>query len=260
MDHEKEPLLEQQPAPETLRSMILDGLNVRKLLSGPGRALPTFRVTPAQMRGQRREAEVFISDPYVGEIRGFLAQPKEGPPGPAVLAIHGHTDTPEVLFERLEIDALVDAGFVVLLLDQRGAGADFWEDFASRQLLEAGHSLLGLRVYESLLGLRVLQSLEGVRPDRVGLLGHSGGSVVSNLTIWLDEGFAAYASDHSSIYFNIVEGWLGDETSPAIHRIHPHVNRLEAAPIPTLRAPYDYPLGMNEVIPFFRNHLGAAEK
>ena len=147
------------------------------------------------------------------------------------------------------------AGFVVLLLDQRGAGTDFWEDLASRTLLEAGHSLLGLRVYESLLGLRLLQSLDGVHPHRVGLLGHSGGSVLSNLTAWLDEGFAAYVSDHTGVYYNVVEGWVGDETSPEMHRIHQHVNRLEAAPIPTFRAPYDYPLGMDSVIDFFRVHL-----
>ena len=256
MDHEREPTLTETTSSASLRDLILEGLNIVQLVEGPGQKAPVSRLgEPLSIRGVQG-TELFLSDPFVGQVRGLLLTPTTRGPHPAVLAVHGHTDTPEDLVERIGLQELVEGGFVVLLLEQRVAGADFWEDLVSRRLLLDGHSLLGLRIYESLLGLRFLQTRKGVAPNRIGLLGHSGGSIQSNLLVWLDQGFAACVSDHSSTYFNRVEGWLGDETSTELYRLHPRVNALENATVPTLRAPYDYPLGMSKVLSFLREHLG----
>jgi hypothetical protein len=255
MDHQKEELSSGVLSASGMRTLILDGLNISNLINEIDPPGMRVKFGAPLRRDSFTETTLIITDPYIGLLRGTLFSPVVFGPHPGVLAVHGHTDTPGDLFERIGLSDLVEAGFVVLLLDQRGAGADYWEDRTTRRLLRAGHSFLGLRVYESLLGLHLLRSLPSVQPDRIGLLGHSGGSVVSNLTVWLNEGFGAYVSDHSSDYFNFVHGWAGDETSPAMYRLHLQINRLESAPAPTLRAPYDYPLGQDRSIRFFREHL-----
>lgn len=255
MDHQKEELDSGALSGARIRTLILDGLNINQLISEMDPTRLRVQFGAPRPRDSFTETTLSITDPYVGRLSGTLFSPGVTGPHPGVLAVHGHTDTPGDLFERIGLRQLVEAGFVVLLLEQRGAGADYWEDRTTRRLIRAGHSFLGLRIYESLLGLHVLRSLPSVRPDRIGLLGHSGGSVVSNLTVWLNEGFGAYVSDHSSNYFNLVHGWLGDETSPAMHRLHLQINRLESAPTPTLRAPYDYPMGQSKSIRFFTEHL-----
>ena len=106
MDHEQEPILENPPAPGAMRDRILDGLNIHALLEGPGQKVPDFQLADPKARGTLQETEVLISDPYVGRIRGLLVAPRTGGPYPAVLAVHGHTDTPEELLERLTLDSL----------------------------------------------------------------------------------------------------------------------------------------------------------
>ena len=258
MDHEQLPLTLGPIAVPQMRTLLLDGLNVRKLLSEASPGAFRFEIGSRQQHESFHETEVTIIDPYVGTIRGVFFSPLGSGPHPAILVVHGHTDTPGDLFERIGLRSLPEAGFALLMLEQRGAGADYWEDRTVRRLLRAGHSFLGLRVYESILGLRLLQSLPAVVPDQLGLLGHSGGSVVSNITAWLDEGFSAYVSDHSSDYLNIVDGWMGDETSPAMYRLHRQINRQDAAAVPTLKMPYDYPMGLDNVVQFFGRHLTAS--
>jgi hypothetical protein len=255
MDHQQEELNSGALSAAGMRTLILDGLNISNLINEIDPPGMRVKFGAPLRRDSFTETALFITDPYIGRLSGTLFSPLVFGPHPGILAVHGHTDTPGDLFERIALSDLVEAGFVVLLLEQRGAGADYWEDRTTRRLLRAGHSFLGLRVYESLLGLHLLRALPSVQPDRIGLLGHSGGSVVSNLTVWLNEGFGAYISDHSSNYFNVVHSWLGDETSPAMHRLHLQINRLESAPTPTLRAPYDYPLGQDKSIRFFKEHL-----
>jgi len=255
MDHQQLPLTPGPISAPQMRTLLLDGLNAHKLISEGSPGKFRYETGPKRQRDSFVETEIAIIDPLVGTIRGVFFSPPGLGPYPAILVVHGHTDTPGDLFERIGLQTITDAGFSLLMLEQRGAGADYWEDRTSRRLLRAGHSFLGLRVYESILGLRLLRSLPAVAPDQVGLLGHSGGSIVSNITVWLNEGFSAYVSDHSSDYLNIVDGWMGDETSPAMHRLHRQINRHDASPTPTLQMPYDYPMGLDRVIQFFQRHL-----
>ena len=118
-------------------------------------------------------------------LAGTITRPKTNTPAPALILIGGSgpTDRDETvagipIFGQLARD-LVDAGFVVVRYDKRGIGqsggraesvtiADYAED--------ARHVLLWL------------EKQKGVDKDRIGLVGHSEGALVSMLTAGRERG------------------------------------------------------------------------
>jgi dipeptidyl aminopeptidase/acylaminoacyl peptidase len=119
-----------------------------------------------------------------------------------------------------------------------------------------GFNLVGLRVYETLLGLKYLRSRPEVDPDRVGLIGHSGGSSASNLTVRLESAVRAYVSDCAVDWFKSSDFELYHcETAPALFPYHEVINDFATAPVPVKAVPYGYPNGMAEIFDFFDQHL-----
>lgn len=127
-----------------------------------------------------------VTIPALGfNLAGTITRPKTNTPAPALILIGGSgpTDRDETvagipIFGQVARD-LVDAGFVVVRYDKRGIGqsggraesvtiADYAED--ARQVL------------------LWLEKQKGVDKDRIGLVGHSEGALVSMLTAGRERG------------------------------------------------------------------------
>jgi len=97
----------------------------------------------------------------------------------------------------------VRAGFVTLVFDQMGFGRRRDFKFMRRYRLESGcdqptknalHlglTMTGLRVWDACRLLEFLQDRPEVDPDRIGIVGISGGGLVAQFAAALDDGFKA---------------------------------------------------------------------
>ncbi len=255
------PVLESTLPPSDVRAAVIDGLGIAFLLDDLATSALDVIVTAEHASEYYRETDLVLVDPWVGEVPAILLRPLGPGPYPAVVAVHGHGDDAAIYRDSYHGSEYPGHGYAILMLTMRAMGIDADEHAISRELLREGFSLIGLRVYESLLGLEYLRSRDDVRADRVGLIGHSGGSSTGNLTVRVmpanaDEGFQAYVSDHHVSYFSSspVEPYHC-ETVPALYPYHPAIDDLARAPVPALTVPYAYPFGVAGIFRFFDEQL-----
>ncbi|MBK7977948.1 MAG: hypothetical protein IPK07_33430 [Deltaproteobacteria bacterium] len=247
--------------PEELRREVVERLNVGWLVAGLASRPLEAIVTSETSSDFFREAHLVLRDEMVGDIPAILLRPLGEGPYPAIVAVHGHGDDAQVYRDAYHGSEYPGHGYAILILTMRAMGIDEVEHDISKRILRAGFALIGLRSYESLVGLEYLRSRSDVRDDRIGLIGHSGGSSTGNLTIRVmpSDGparFRAYVSDHEVDFF--VSGLFEPyhcETVPALYPLHRAINDLQAAPIPTLTVPYAYPFGVAGIFRFFDQHL-----
>ena len=174
------PLRRDLLAPDSLAAIVRGALGTGFLLS-PGRPLRVDLGTP-MVRGSLRQHEVLVHDPLLGRFRGLLLMPDRAAPKagwPGIVALHGHGADPELFRDELHGAALAALGYAVLIPELRAMCVDEPEDHATRSLLSAGFSLLGVRVAEAQAARRALASLSTVRPDRIGLVAHSTGALAA---------------------------------------------------------------------------------
>jgi hypothetical protein len=182
-----------------------------------------------------------VEDPYVGQFRGLSLKPHGEGPFPTLIIAHGHEEYDQRWIDRYGGWELVELGYAVIVPTLRVNGAAQVETDVTLHLLRGGFTMMALRVYETLLVTRYAASLPHVDPCRIALIGHSGGSVASNITARISGGFAAYVSDLQSVYYAEAPGDLFiDETSPALHALHPQINDFDTHELPTLKVGYRY--------------------
>jgi hypothetical protein len=92
----------------------------------------------------------------------------------------------------------------------------------------------------------------------MALLGHSGGSVVSNLTVRLRPDLVAYVLDLTSEYINWYLGEFIDETAPSIWDYFPQINDFTTSSVPVHREPYGYEGDVTPTVDFLRARLALA--
>jgi len=137
----------------------------------------------------------FRSDEW-SVVPADLLIPKDLKPGekrPAVLAHHGHGQGRKMLLD--DVDAhhgfgagFARKGFVTLVPDGRGWGERGEEEGRENlNLILMGKTIVGLRVWDSMVGFDLLQSLDFVDPDKLGMVGLSGGGTVTTFTSAIDE-------------------------------------------------------------------------
>ncbi|QYR19465.1 alpha/beta hydrolase family protein [Paenibacillus sp. sptzw28] len=164
------------------------------------------RVELSAIPGLTFGAYVLIPDGMTGKL-------------PGVIAVHGHgygsrqicgmleDGTPDTgkpgIYNHFAVQ-LVRKGMVVIAPDVIGFGerrmqADLAKDpdapsscyRMSTQLLMLGKTLTGLRVTEMLKTLDYFSTREEIDPERIGIVGFSGGSLISYVTAALDERIGA---------------------------------------------------------------------
>jgi hypothetical protein len=218
--------------------------------------------------GATVERTLTLTDPFVGDLHAILLLPKGAGPFPAVIALHGHGDRAEVYRDEHHGRDYPAHGLALLMLTFRGMNIDVYEHQATQTLMANGLHLMGMRVYEALLGLQYLRSLPEIDPQRIGLIGHSGGSSTGNLVVRLEPAFQAYVSDHQVDYLSSdPDEAYHCETVPGLYPLHNLVNDLATAPMPVLVVRYSHgrrhPLKLfgrdqreaDEILAFFEAHL-----
>jgi dienelactone hydrolase len=144
--------------------------------------------------GYRIEKVVFASRPDVWvSASAYVPEGRKGRL-PAVLVVHGHwagaRRDPVVQARCL---GLVRLGFFVLAVDAFGAGErhpagkGYHGALLGATLWPAGHTLLGLQVYDNRRAVDYLCSRPEVDPDRLGVTGASGGGNQTMYAGALDE-------------------------------------------------------------------------
>lgn len=168
--------------------------------------------------GYRREYITFESEPGVVVPAWVLIPEGRTAPGPAVVAVHGHgygvddivrinadgTDRPTT--QGYHDDFAVELclrGLVVIAPEVLGFGrrrelveqaagpgrSSCW--YPSLWGIMQGKPLIGRRVWDTLRALDVLAPLPEVNPDRIGIMGISGGGMVALFAAALESRFKA---------------------------------------------------------------------
>lgn len=235
-----------------LRKKLIEAMNIGFLLQDINKRPLTVTLVGESETEKYRQRTYLFTDPYVGTFRALLLLPKTSGPHPAVIAVHGHVEEAEDFRDNYYGKEFPGHGYAILMPTMRAMGCAWPEDQVTRALLQNGFTFMAIRSYETLLCLRFLQFLPEIDNDRIGLLGHSGGSVSNNLTIRIAPGFAAFVSDCFRIYFDgdPYPVRLIDEAAPTIYPYHKLVNDLSTCPVPALEVGYGFPEGPDEVFAF----------
>ncbi len=241
--------------PEELGDQLLAANGTCALLEGMDERLLRVTVSRDEQFTEYRKRTLNFEDPLIGSFGGILLTPPGDGPFPGVVAMHGYGDEPEVFLDEYHGDWFPAAGYAILTLGLRGMCVDEYEDLGARTLLLSGFSVLGVRGYEAALGRKFLEWLPEVDPDRIGLIGHSTGSISGNVTVRTVPGFAAYvtdASDHYYAYFSFP--LFADVMSPRTWPYNELINDLTTSAVPILQVGYGYGT-LNEDDPCQPNEL-----
>ena len=250
------PLVARPVAADDLSGAILDGLGVRFLVEGLAERELRVKIVSTRTTDTYDELSLLLEDPLVGEFPALLLAPLAGRPSAGVVALHGHRDNATLYRFAYDGESYPSHATAILMLTLRAMDIDADEEKVTRALLLEGFDLLGLRVYESLLGLELTRCLASVDPERVGLIGHSGGSSTGNLTVRISDAARAYVSDHQVDYHALDPGKpLHCESVPDLYPWSALVNDFSTAAVPVLGVPYGYTDGMDAIFAFFDERL-----
>ncbi len=238
-----------------LRDRLLDALNIRELVEGLDARTHVATYVQSTRNKFYAEYRLFISGPLIGTFEALLLVPHGTGPFPAIVAAHGHGDNAKAFRDFYYGSYYARHGYVVLIPTFRVDDADEHEDEMSRAFLRQGFALADMRIYETLVCHKLLRSLPVVKADRIGLIGHSGGSANSNVTIRIEPRFAAYVSDHTHTWAGDPNGLYYDGVVPALYPYHPLINDFSTSSVPVLHVPYGYPNGPAGIVLFFDEQL-----
>ena len=203
--------------------------------------------------------QLMVSDTLVGSFRVLMILP--GPasePFPAIMGLHGHGGSPESFSEELLGHQLAKKGFLVFLPRFRAMEFEY-ERKVSKELFLRGYHLMAIRAYEAYLGANILQSLPFVDPQKIGLLGHSGGSAVAHILIRLTDIFKACVSDYDSSYYFSWDEFCC-EAVPGLAVVSGQLNDTDDFACKALKAPYHFSPREDDVINFFEEALKPVSK
>jgi hypothetical protein len=257
-----------QVTPSDLRSTLLEALNIRFLVDGLN-SRPAIVTTVSDeldfdaTGSPYRQRELLFHGDYVGTFQGLLLTPPavSGDPVryPVVLALHGHAETAEIYRDTYFARDYPKNGLGILILTFRAMDPWLGEHEAWRTLILNGFNLMGLRVYEALLGLKYLACNPEVQ--KIGLIGHSGGSSTGNLVARIAPSLIqAYVSDYQIDYAKLdaLEPYHC-ETVPRVYPYHGAINNFATlAPlgISAYQVPYGYTGVSQNILAFFAKNLG----
>ena len=261
LDRIKDRLVERLSAPQTeeaLTAVVRQQLGIDPLLEGLAERRRRVLVTRSWIEPKFLGFNLLFEDPLVGQWSAKLLLPTGDFPAtvPALLGLHGHADGSAEFLQNQHGVAYLASGVAILVHDQRASEAGANENAAARALLEAGGSLMAVRIYETLVGLEFLRALRRIDGNRVGLIGHSGGSLQGLLVVRITDGFAAHINDGRAEYSSWDEGLIADESLPGLYPYSDALSRLESIATPSLRLSYGYPGGPTDVLDFLRRSMG----
>ncbi|MCP4806712.1 MAG: hypothetical protein GY913_27650 [Proteobacteria bacterium] len=198
------------------------------------------------------EEQILIEDPVVGELKAWLLIPDQAVDR-AILPLHGHNQWGDSVLDFMGGRDYPAAGYLTMNVTFRVDGADAHEDQVTRALLLEGQSFLAIRIYEQVL-IRHLIADRFPEIQGIGVLGHSGSSVASNLALRVVPP-DAYVSDLTSDFADRLDEYVIDHTVPGLHPYADRINELDRSDIPVLEVPYGYEDDQAAILDFFDEHL-----
>ncbi len=247
---------EAAPQGSTLRQELTRDSNVEWLLAEADRGKATVSECGTTLWGPAKEIRLCIDDPWVGQFEALLLLPGLDGPYPAIVAHPGHAETAAYHRDYRHGRAIIEAGYVLAILEPRAFAGDEYEHEVAERLLLKGHVLVSLRLYELAVLHHYLAKRDDVDGERIGLMGHSGGSDPSSLAAFVDTRWQAVAIDIVGWFMARIDdnGQLSSEASPNLWRWHKLIESTEP-PVPRLRQDYGYPQGPGPFLKFFDQHL-----
>ena len=235
----------------TLRDAVVEATGLAPLLEGldERELLVAERSNTPGPTGH--ELRLIFEDPFVGVFEAMLLLPHGDGPHPVVVAHPGIGATLEDWRDRLG-GPLSAGGVGVLVLQPRALDAGRIGGDANAQLLRAGFTLIGLRIYETLLMRKYLRWLPDADPDRVGLIGEGEGAAVGNLALRVEPGWAAYATDGATPFVpSRVGGLVWARSVPGLGPWQERIDDFASATVPVHVASPGYgdgPGGLTEFL------------
>ncbi|MBU1864102.1 MAG: dienelactone hydrolase family protein [Candidatus Omnitrophica bacterium] len=240
-----------------LKKIILHELNIGFLLNNIDKE-KLIVITVAEVNHDRYfERELIFKDVHVGEFHVRLLIPKQqSRPLPAIVGLHGHNESNVDFRDKYRGKDLVQAGFVVIMPSFRAAQVEWPENTddnrISRELFLNGFTLLGLRCYEVLLLVKYLKYMNEVDNKKIGIIGHSMGSVIAILVSRMSSDIKAITRDCLCEFINVVGlevASLGKnsyidslhcETVLSLSHYTTAINDEKTLSIPVLTVPYGF--------------------
>ncbi len=211
--------------------------------------------------GWRRQ--FILEEPVLGHQRVLLFVPPGRGPHPAVVGLLGHGQDAEQLMAEHAGQELLEAGIAVAVPVVRAYDSGQAEHEATEAMLCAGSSMMAARVSEVRNVLSLLRAQDEICARRLGLLAHSGGSLVANVLAWLQPDLKAIVTDMEGRYSGARDTdppVLRDETHPGLRPLNLRLIDFRDAPVPTLRVRYGMPDGPEPVVAFLSEALWAEGK
>ncbi len=178
-----------------LRERLFELLKLADLRANP--IAPQPRVLSTENRPAYTMQEVEINATAGRRIKVLVTRPKTGqPPFPAIVCIHGHGGSRHIVYDRASVyrgfaDELASAGFVTLSAD-----------VGQHEVYEAGHTLMGERLWDLMRCADYLAGLEHVDVRRMGCAGLSLGG---EMAMWLGAMDERMAATFSSGFLTVMD-------------------------------------------------------
>ncbi len=214
--------------PEGLGRSLWDAVHMGWLLDTlPTRDLDVFVLSEEERESPDgtpyRQLDLVMRDRFAGDVPAVLLLPRGEGPFPGVVALTGHAEDAVSHVERRFGARFPERGMALLVPSFRAYQQGDWppgrfpESEAALRFLCQGMNLMAMRVYEAMLGLRALGTHEHVRADRLGVLGHSGGSTTAHLLLWHPDVEArAWVLDNGPAHFGVDLKYSDDPDSVTV--------------------------------------------
>ncbi len=231
------------------------------------RGLSPIPVTGAapEFRGDAWEAVWTLHDPLSGALNVRILWPDPFPQeeAPVIVALHGHGTVSASLRDEYGALELARGGAIVLLPDFPSLKDDLFSELGPQEdLLQAGRSLMGLRLLQVMTVLDLGRTLPGASPHRAGIYGHSAGAILSIFAAAFDSRFQAVVTDWDPAAVKTRDNLLvstgsADNYLPSLASLGEWRDLVDSVDsrLPVLVQDYDFPAGPSALVSFLTDSL-----